>query len=247
MGPTKEGLLVGGIGDITSVSCPLLEAEQDFFLRRRLAPNSFYTRHVTTTAPRRLGILGGTFDPPHAGHLAAALAVQTQVGLDDVVLMVANEPWQKVGDRQVTPARVRFEMTDALVQGISGLRADDREISRGGPTYTVDTLEEILADQPGTEIFLIVGADTAQRLETWHRASDVVALSTIVIVNRDDVTNASPGFLHDARVVNVSMNPVDVSSSAIREAVANGESIDSLTSPSVASIIRDCSLYVGTK
>ena len=247
MGPTKEGLLVGGIGDITSVSCPLLEAEQDFFLRRRLTPNSFYTRHVTTTAPRRLGILGGTFDPPHSGHLAAALAVQTQVGLDDVVLMVANEPWQKVGDRQVTPARVRFEMTDALVQGISGLRADDREISRGGPTYTVDTLEEILADQPGTEIFLIVGADTAQRLETWHRASDVVALSTIVIVNRNDVTNASPGFLHGARVVNVSMNRVDVSSSAIREAVANGESIDSLTSPSVASIIRDRSLYVGTK
>ena len=247
MGPTKEGLLVGGIGDITSVSCPLLEAEQDFFLRRRLAPNSFYTRHVTTTAPRRLGILGGTFDPPHAGHLAAALAVQTQVGLDDVVLMVANEPWQKVGDRQVTPARVRFEMTDALVQGISGLRADDREIRRGGPTFTVDTLEEILAEQPDTEIFLIVGADTANRLETWHRASDVVSLSTIVIVNREDSTNTAPEFLHDARVVNVSMNPVDVSSSAIREAIALGESIDSATSSSVESIIRDRSLYVGTK
>ena len=247
MGPTKEGLLVGGIGDITSVSCPLLEAEQDIFFRGLLEPNSFYTRHVTTTAPRRLGILGGTFDPPHAGHLAAALAVQTQVGLDDVVLMVANEPWQKVGDRQVTPARLRFEMTDALVQGISGLRADDREIRRGGPTFTVDTLEEILAEQPDTEIFLIVGADTANRLETWHRASDVVSLSTIVIVNRDDSTNTAPEFLHDARVVNVSMNPVDVSSSAIREAIALGESIDSATSSSVESIIRDRSLYVGTK
>ena len=202
---------------------------------------------MTTTAPRRLGILGGTFDPPHAGHLAAALAVQTQVGLDDVVLMVANEPWQKVGDREVTPARLRFEMTDALVQGISGLRADDREIRRGGPTYTVDTLEEILAEQPDTEIFLIVGADTAQRLDTWHRASDVVSLSTIVIVNRDDVTNTAPGFLHDARVVNVSMNPVDVSSSAIRESVARGQSIDSATSSSVVSIIRDHSLYVGTQ
>jgi len=202
---------------------------------------------VTTTAPRRLGILGGTFDPPHAGHLAAALAVQTQVGLDDVVLMVANEPWQKVGDREVTPARLRFEMTDALVQGISGLRADDREIRRGGPTYTVDTLEEILAEQPDTEIFLIVGADTAQRLETWHRASDVVSLSTIVIVNRDDVTNTASGFLHDARVVNVSMRPVDVSSSAIRESVARGQSIDSATSSSVVSIIRDHSLYVGTQ
>jgi len=202
---------------------------------------------VTTTAPRRLGILGGTFDPPHAGHLAAAVAVQTQVGLDDVVLMVANEPWQKVGDRQVTPARLRFEMTDALVQGMSGLRADDREIRRGGPTYTVDTLEEILAEQPDTEIFLIIGADTAQRLETWHRASDVVRLSTIVIVNRDDSTNTSSEFLRDARVVNVTMNPVDVSSSVIREAVARGGSIDSLTSPSVAAIVRDRSLYVGTQ
>jgi nicotinate-nucleotide adenylyltransferase len=194
-----------------------------------------------------LGILGGTFDPPHAGHLAAALAVQTQVGLDELVLMVANEPWQKVGDRQVTPAGVRLEMTEALVDGISGLRADDREISRGGPTFTVDTLEEILAEQPGTEIFLIVGADTAKRLETWHRASDVVRLSTIVIVNRDDSTNTSSEFLRDARVVNVTMNPVDVSSSAIRETVARGGSIDSLTTPSVATIVRDRSLYVGTQ
>ncbi len=202
---------------------------------------------MTTTAPRRLGILGGTFDPPHAGHLAAALAVQTQVALDELVLMVANEPWQKVGDRQVTPARVRFEMTEALVDGISGLRADDREIRRGGPTFTVDTLEEILAEQPDTEIFLVVGADTANRLETWHRASDVVRLSTIVIVNRDDSTNAASGFLRDARVVNVTMNAVDVSSSAIRKSVAHGESIDSTTSSSVASIIRDRSLYVGTK
>ena len=245
MGPTKEGLLVGGIGDITSVSCPLLEAEQDIFFRGLLGPNSFYTRHVTTTAPRRLGILGGTFDPPHAGHLAAALAVQNQVALDELVLMVANEPWQKVGDRQVTAAQVRFEMTKALVAGISGLRADDREIRRGGPTFTVDTLEEILGEEPDSEIFLIVGADTVNRLETWHRASDVVRLSTIVIVNRDDSTNAAPGFLRDAQVVNVSMNPVDVSSSAIREAVARGESINSLTSSSVASIVRNRSLYVG--
>ena len=147
---------------------------------------------MTSAAPRRLGILGGTFDPPHAGHIAAAVAAQTQVGLDDVVLMVANEPWQKVGDRQVTSAQVRWEMTEALVEEISGLRADDREIRRGGPTFTVDTLEEIHAEHPDSEIFLIVGADTAGRLETWHRASDVVRLSTIVIVNRDNSTTAGP-------------------------------------------------------
>lgn len=200
---------------------------------------------MTNAAARRLGILGGTFDPPHAGHVAAALAAQTQVGLDEVILMVANEPWQKVGDRQVTPAQLRWEMTGALVQGISGLRADDREIRRGGPTFTVDTLEEILAEQPDTEIFLIVGADTAERLETWHRVLDVVRLSTIVIVNRDNSTNSAPGFLREARVLNVTMNPVDVSSSAIREAFSRGESIEAATSPSVTSIIRDRSLYVG--
>lgn len=202
---------------------------------------------MTNAAARRLGILGGTFDPPHAGHVAAALAAQTQVGLDEVILMVANEPWQKVGDRQVTPAQLRWEMTGALVQGISGLRADDREIRRGGPTFTVDTLEEILAEQPDTEIFLIVGADTAERLETWHRVLDVVRLSTIVIVNRDDTSSTSPGFLRDTQVLNVMMNPVDVSSSAIREAVARGGSIDSLTSPLVATIVHDRSLYVGTQ
>jgi len=208
-------------------------------------PNSFYTRHVTTTVPRRLGILGGTFDPPHSGHLAAAVAARTQLGLDDVVLMVANEPWQKVGDREVTPAAVRFEMTDAIVQGISGLRADNREIRRGGPTFTVETLEEILADQPGTEIFLIMGADSASRIDTWHRAPDLVRLSTIVIVNRDNSTSTVPKLLQDVHVLRVTMTPVDVSSSAIREVVARGESVDGITSPAVAAVIRERGLYTG--
>jgi len=202
---------------------------------------------VTSATPRRLGILGGTFDPPHIGHVAAAQAALTQAGLDEVVLMVANEPWQKVDDREVTAATVRWEMTDALVAGISGLRADDREIRRGGPTFTVDTLEEIIAEQPETQIFLIVGADTAERLDTWHRARDVVRLSTIVIVNRDNSTHVAPEFLRDSRVQFVTMNPVDVSSSALREAVGRHELIEASTSPSVVSIIRDHSLYAGPR
>jgi len=202
---------------------------------------------VTSATPRRLGILGGTFDPPHVGHVAAAQAALTQAGLDEVVLMVANEPWQKVDDREVTAAKVRWEMTDALVAGISGLRADDREIRRGGPTFTVDTLEEIIAEQPETQIFLIVGADTAERLDTWHRARDVVRLSTIVIVNRDNSTHTAPEFLRDSRVQFVTMNPVDVSSSALREAVGRHELIEESTSPSVVSIIRDHSLYAGLR
>ena len=202
---------------------------------------------MTSTAPLRIGILGGTFDPPHSGHLAAAVAARTQLGLDDVVLMVANEPWQKVGDRDVTPAAVRFEMTSALAEESVGIRAGDLEIRRGGPTFTVDTLEEILAEQPGTEIFLIVGADTASRIDTWHRARDLVRLSTIVIVNRDNSTNTVPEFLQEAHVLHVTMKPVDVSSSAIREVVARGESVEGVTSPTVAAVIRKHGLYVGKR
>ncbi len=209
--------------------------------------NSFYTRHVTSTAPTRIGILGGTFDPPHNGHLAAAVAARTQLGLDEVVLMVANEPWQKVGERDVTPADVRLEMTSALAEECAGIRAGDQEIRRGGPTFTVDTLEEILAEQPGSEIFLIVGADTASRIDTWHRARDLVRLSTIVIVNRDNSTSTIPEFLQEAHVLHVTMKPVDVSSSAIRENVARGESVEGVTSPAVAAVIRERGLYLGNQ
>lgn len=184
------------------------------------------------------------------GHLAAARAAHTQLGLDEVSLMVANEPWQKVGTREVTAPHVRLAMTAALVQGCDGLRADDREIRRGGPTYTVDTLEEIHSEAPDTEIFLIVGADTAERIETWHRARDVVTLSTIVIVNRDNSTNTSntnQGFLRDARVLHVTMQPVDVSSSSIREAVGRGMTVEKETGPMVAACIRDHSLYTGQR
>jgi nicotinate-nucleotide adenylyltransferase len=207
--------------------------------------NSFYTRHVTSTAPTRIGILGGTFDPPHNGHFAAAVAARTQLGLDEVVLMVANEPWQKVGSREVTPAEVRFEMTSALAEESVGIRAGDQEIRRGGPTFTVDTLEEILAEQPDTEIFLIVGADTASRINTWHRALDLVRLSTIVIVNRDNSTSTVPEFLQDSRVRHVTMKPVEVSSSDIRENIARGESIEGVTSVTVAAMIHKHGLYVG--
>ncbi|MSV36883.1 MAG: nicotinate (nicotinamide) nucleotide adenylyltransferase [Actinobacteria bacterium] len=206
-----------------------------------------YTRLVTSAAPRRLGILGGTFDPPHYGHLEAARAALAQVGLDAVVLMVANEPWQKTDGRHVTEAAIRLDMVKALVEGCTGISADDREIRRGGPTYTVDTLEEIHAESPGAEIFLIMGADTAERIHSWHRAPDVVRLSTIVIVNRDNSSTNNPEFLRDAQVVHVSMESIAVSSSGIRDVVAKGGSITNETSNNVAAIVRDNGLYAGQR
>ena len=202
---------------------------------------------MTSAAPRRLGILGGTFDPPHYGHLEAARAALAQVGLDAVVLMVANEPWQKTDGRHVTEAAIRLDMVKVLVEGCTGISADDREIRRGGPTYTVDTLEEIHAESPGTEIFLIMGADTAERIHSWHRAPDVVRLSTIVIVNRDNSSTNNPEFLRDAQVVHVSMESIAVSSSGIRDVVAKGGSVTNETSNNVAAIVRDNGLYAGQR
>ena len=111
-----------------------------------------YTRHVTSPSVRRVGLLGGTFDPPHFGHLAMADAVMSQLGLDEVRFVVAHEPWQKVGERVVTDSAIRQAMTTAMVNGRPGLSVDDQEIRRQGLTYTVDTLE-------ATHVIVATGSD----------------------------------------------------------------------------------------
>lgn len=194
-------------------------------------------------APRRLGLLGGTFDPPHVGHLAAAQAVLAELHLDRVDFLVANDPWQKSDSRNVSPSDVRLQMVAALVRGREGLGVDDREIRRGGLTYTADTLEEIHRESTGVEIFLIVGADTAARMSTWHRPEVVRRLSTLVVVNRTGQQEVST----DSSVIHVTMQPIDVSSTKIRECVSRGESIESLTTPDVARIIDSNSLYRGVQ
>ncbi len=189
--------------------------------------------------PRRIGLLGGTFDPPHLGHLAAARTVLTQLGLDRVDFLVANDPWQKSDGRVVTPASIRRRMVEALLEGQLGLGVDDREIRRGGPTYTADTLEEIRREQPDIEIFLIVGADTAERMSTWHRPEVVRSLSTLVIVNRTGQQSASG----PDSAIHVVMDPVDASSTEIRARIARGESVNQLTTDAVVSIIEASGLY----
>ena len=201
---------------------------------------------MNSAATRRVGILGGTFDPPHFGHLAAAQFVRTQLGLDEVVLMVANDPWQKSGDRDVTPASIRLEMVRALVDGVEGLSVSDQEIVRGGQTFTVDTLSEMVAADPAVQLFLIVGQDTAVRIPTWHRPDDLLRLSTLVIVNRasEPTADVRPD---GARVMHLKMTPVDVSSTVIRGAVAQGQPISFGTSDGVAKIIAEHHLYGATQ
>ena len=131
----------------------------------------------------RLGVLGGTFDPVHIGHLVAAVTVRAALGLDRVLLVVANQPWQKAG-RQLTPAEDRLAMVEAAVHDRDGLQASRIEIDRGGDTYTADTLEQLAAENPDRELFLIVGTDVAADLGTWERPDVVARLATLVIVGR---------------------------------------------------------------
>lgn len=193
--------------------------------------------------PARLGLLGGTFDPPHLGHLALARAVRDQLALDQVRFVVANDPWQKSGSREVTPANVRVEMVSALIDSEPGFAVDTREIDRGGPTYTADTLESLRLEMPDTEFFLILGADTASRIDTWVRPDDVLALSSLVVVNRGTATAELPPLAEAARVVEVSMSPVEASSTRIRAAVVSGNDVAEWTGPSVARVIAAHHLY----
>jgi nicotinate-nucleotide adenylyltransferase len=134
--------------------------------------------------PFRLGIFGGTFDPPHRGHLAVARAARDQLDLDEVRLMVAGDPWQK-RDRSLAPRLLRLELTELLIGNEPRLRTDNREVLRTGPTYTIDTVEALLGE--ATEmisITLIMGIDAAAGIETWHRARDLAKHVTLAVAPR---------------------------------------------------------------
>ena len=191
----------------------------------------------------RLGILGGTFDPVHVAHLAAAAAARDQLGLDRVLVVVAGDPWQKRG-RVGAPAEDRFDMVRAAIDGSERLVPSRSEIDRSGPTYTIDTVETLGAGG-GTTLFLIVGSDVAASLDTWHRSADLRSAVTLAIVDREDVapTTAPAGW--DA--VRVHMPRLDISSTDLRRRIRAGESVDFLVPPPAARILRTRGLYTGAQ
>jgi len=193
----------------------------------------------------RLGILGGTFDPVHVAHLAAAAAARDQLALDQVLVVVAGDPWQKRG-RELAPAEVRFEMVAAALEAVEGLVASRLEIDRAGPTYTIDTVETLASegrsDRP-RELFLVVGSDVAASLDTWHRSTHLRDAVTLAIVDREDVAPSIPpaGW----RTCRVHMPRLDVSSTDLRRRIAAGESVEFLVPPRASRILRARGLYTG--
>jgi nicotinate-nucleotide adenylyltransferase len=189
----------------------------------------------------RIGILGGTFDPPHVGHAAAGRAVVDALGLDRLLLVVANDPWQKSGRREISPAEERFALTEALAAEIPGAEASRLELDRGGPSYSVDTAEEVQATLGPADLYLVVGADLVPELETWHRADDLKALVTLAIVSRP--TTPAPTVPPGWRTVRVHGPSESVSSSEVRDLLSEGRPVEGLVPQSVIRCMGRLGLY----
>lgn len=190
----------------------------------------------------RIGVFGGTFDPPHIGHLSAAVEVGDLLGLDRILLTVANHPWQKLGTRGITPAHLRLEMVRVAVADLDLLEASDLEIRRGGDSYTVDTLVQLRRLHPDAELFVILGADAAALIPTWGRAEELWDLATVVAYERvGDV--AVPDTEVPPAVVRTHVPRLEVSSTEIRRRVVAGRPIDVLCPAEVIRIITAHGLY----
>ena len=195
---------------------------------------------MTSTASLRIGLFGGTFDPPHVGHLVTAVNVRHALNLDIVILMVANDPWQKSGSRDVTTAEDRFAMVEAAVSVVDGVVAGRDEIDRGGPSYTADTLMALAERHPGAELFTIVGDDAAAGLTSWTRVEQVAEYSQLVVVDRPGVAVDLPKQFSWLRVESPRL---EVSSTDLRSRFSDGRPLDYLVTEPVLRVIEKRGLY----
>lgn len=198
------------------------------------------SEELVTAVGERVGIFGGTFDPPHIGHLVVAVNVRWELKLDRVLLVVANVPWQKVNVRPITPSLDRLAMVEAAVADVDGLEASALEIERGGISYTGDTLANLQEDDPTRELFLILGSDTAAGLPTWERVGEVRRRATIVIVGRPGAMEGQPPGQEWGRV---EAPRLEVSSTDLRARVADGRPLDYLLPQTVIDVIEERGLY----
>jgi len=185
----------------------------------------------------RLGIFGGTFDPPHIGHLVAAQDARTALDLDRVILVPAAVPPHKL-DRPITPGQLRLELLRAAVAGDARFEVDDVELRRGGPSWTVDTLRALRECRPGAELFLLVGMDQFAEFDTWREPHEIRRLARIAVLSRGGVVAPAGA---DWTAVNVTR--IDLASTEIRRRVAAGLPIRFLVPDAVESLVVRHGLY----
>ncbi len=191
----------------------------------------------------RVGVFGGTFDPPHSGHLAVARAAAEGASLERVLWVPAAVPPHKPG-RVFARADVRRRMVEAAIRGEPGFEVCDLELERGGISYTVDTLRALTAAHPGWQLFLIVGADLLPGFPSWKAPAVIEQLATLVAVARKGAAppGTTEGMKPRPRVV-LLPRVVDLSSSEVRKQVAERKAQAAMLPPQVASIIESEGLY----
>ncbi|MEZ5650304.1 MAG: nicotinate (nicotinamide) nucleotide adenylyltransferase [Burkholderiaceae bacterium] len=212
-------------------------------------------------AARRIAIFGGAFDPPHVGHLALARAAGVALAFDELRLMPTGRSWQKPGQR--TGATHRLAMARLAAAELPGAVVDDREVSRDGPTYTVETLRELRAEVgPLVSLILLLGSDQLHNLHTWWHHEELLTLANLAVTQREMTRladfpppvesllehhgrQALSGAAH-GELVFFRMPATPVSSSRLRHALAGGEPVDALLPRSVLEYIRRHALYLAS-
>lgn len=197
---------------------------------------------------RRLGILGGTFDPVHLGHLILGQQAQEQLALDRVLFVPAAQPWRKSG-RRVTPPGERLEMVRLAVADNPLFEASSIEIDRGGPSYTADTLEQLRGELPDCELYFIAGQDALEDLPFWKGPDRILRLARVAVAARPGHERRIPAALRaltpdpEERVVRVEMPLVEISGTLLRERARRGLSLRYFLPPAVEAYVRDRGLY----
>lgn len=206
---------------------------------------------------RRIGLLGGTFNPIHYGHLRIADAVRRRLALDELRLVPAGRPPHKKGDASVAPAADRLAMARLAVSEFPGLSVSDVEVRRDGPSFTVDTLADIRRETgPDAEIYFLVGADTLPEIPGWHQAARLADLAEIVVVNRPGrsvrVTDELVRTFGEERARQlveraIEVPPEPASATAVRDRVRRGLSLRGWVPERVARYIREKGLFIESR
>jgi nicotinate-nucleotide adenylyltransferase len=194
----------------------------------------------------RLGLFGGTFDPIHLGHLILAEQCREACGLDRVWFVVAGEPPHKTGDR--TGVAHRLEMARIATAGHPSFVVSEIESRRPGPHYSVETVELVCRDNPGDQLFFLIGADSLSELVSWRKPGRIAQLATIVVVNRPGIAEVAPASLPDFGagshpLLSVAIPPIGITSTELRQRLAEGRSIRYLVPRGVEAFIEAQGLY----
>lgn len=196
----------------------------------------------------RLGVFGGAFDPPHLTHRVLAEAALAQLQLDRLLIVPTGQAWHKT--RNLSPAAHRVAMTQLAFADLPRVQIDAREVDRGGPSYTIDTLRALSSDNPGSALFLIIGQDQAAALSRWHEWREIVDMAMICVAGRADPESDAPAFVPpqglQARFRTLELPISAISATDIRQRVGAGLGIDPLVCAPVARYIVLHRLYQAT-